>query len=152
MNFKIIEFKLKFAGYMLNLIKCLLFWILKNHRAYNSISLKILRVWKIRKDRKLESFYKWFDIDESYALYILGFCFCRLKCCQFFKWIWWVQWSMMEHRTQGSWVLGQWPKDCLLISTIVVTWCCNVVSFDIELYVHCLSPPSCKWKLAYTGG
>lgn len=52
MNFKIIEFKLKFAGYMLNLIKCLLFWILKNHRAYNSISLKILRVWKIRKDRK----------------------------------------------------------------------------------------------------
>lgn len=52
MNFKIIEFKLKFTGYMLNLIKCLLFWILKNHRAYNSISLKFLRVWKIRKDRK----------------------------------------------------------------------------------------------------
>lgn len=34
---------------------------------------------------------------------------------------------------------------------LVVTWCCNVVSFDKELYVHCLSPPSCKWKLAYAG-
>lgn len=37
-------------------------------------------------------------------------------------------------------------------STIVVTWCCNVVFFDIELNVHCLSPPSCKWILVYTGG